>query len=168
MKKVYVGLMAIGAVVGPFAAESVTHAEDVKRIEIAERQTQGDDEVVWAAWRNDFWAMLLADEEYHTAEAAVRTHEGDDKAEYARLEAVANVRFREIARVVYEEYFDVWKGDDAEFDELIGRQAEETHQQKLIAVCKSIQTRCEDLPAEDAMPWCTLWFEHCVGVGVGA
>lgn len=163
MKKVYVGLMAIGAVVGPFAAESVIHAEDAKRVETAVRQTQSDDEAAWAAWRDDFWATLSADEEYVAAEGALKAHEGADQAEYARLEAVVNDRYREIARVVYEEYFDAREIYDAEFDELISRQAETPMERKL-AVCKAIQTRCEDDQNPDNMEWCKLWFANCDGV----
>ncbi|MCH8148720.1 MAG: hypothetical protein IH987_12110 [Planctomycetes bacterium] len=164
MKKIYVGLMAIGAVVGPFAAESVIHAEDAKRVETVERQTQGDDEAAWAAWRDDFWARLSADEEYVTAEGALKAHEGADQAEYARLEAVVNDRYREIARVVYEEYFDVWEGDDAGFDELIGGRDGSTPAQKKVLICDAIGARCKDDSNPDNMEWCKLWFKECAPV----
>lgn len=161
MKKIYVGLMAIGAVVGPFAAESVIHAEDAKRVETVERQTQGDDEAAWAAWRDDFSNILKADEEYTAGVAALKAHEGADPAEYARLEGVVNVRYREIARVVYEEYFDVWEGDDAGFDELIRGGVGLTPAQKKEAVCDAIGLRCKDDNNPENMEWCKLWFKEC-------
>ena len=164
MKKIYVGLMAIGAVVGPFAAESVIHAEDAKRVETVERQTQGDDEAAWAAWRDDFSNILKADEEYASAAAALKAHEGADQAEYAKIEAVVNDRYREIARVVYEEYFDVWEGDDAGFDELIGERGGLTPAQQKTKICDAIGARCTDDANPDNMEWCKLWFKECAPV----
>lgn len=164
MKKIYVGLMAIGAVVGTFTAESVIHAEDAKRFETVERQTQGDDEAAWAAWRDDFSNILKADEEYAAAVAALKAHEGADPAEYARLEGVVNVRYREIARFVYEKYFDVWEGDDTGFDELIRGADLQTPEQQKVAVCASIAERCADKSNTKAMEWCELWFRECAPV----
>lgn len=164
MKKVYVGLMAIGAVVGPFAAMSMIHADDGKRVETVVRQTQDDDEAAWAAWRHDFRTMLEADEQYAAAEATLKAHEGDDKGVYAKLEAVAADRYREIARVVYEGHFEAREHYDAEFDELVTRQAAETPVQRKLAVCKAIQNRCEDDDNPDNMEWCILWFANCDSV----
>ena len=118
MKKLIIGLILGLAVVGLLATTSLIHAEEPKAAAPAETQTEKD-EAAWEAWRTDFEARLEADEQFLAAEAALGAHEGDDWEEWDRLAAARDDRYREIALAVYEEHFDKWEGDNAEFDGLI-------------------------------------------------
>jgi len=78
------------------------------------------DDPVWDAWRVDFRARLEADPAYQAGQEARWAYDSEDPNEQARLKAVRDARYYKFARIVYEQHFGKWIGDDGAFEELIG------------------------------------------------